>query len=149
MGRIGSIFALYPERKLLYHYGLRGYFMAVHNKPRPTQSPIQPRRASVTTTQAPSPGKVRVGATIGERRTQAAQPHVTRETAHRGILQSARDVFSSKSTKVRHHADAQYAAHSAKPSLKSITKETTPEGLIPHGRAVDFLNHFLSKPRKA
>lgn len=123
--------------------------MAVHNKPRPTQVPVQPRRASVTPTQAPSPGKVRVGATVGERRAHAAQPHVTRETAQRGILQSARDVFSSKATKVRHHADAHYAANPAKPSLKSITKETSPEGLIPHGRAVAFLDHFLSKPRKA
>lgn len=123
--------------------------MAVHNKPRPTQAPIQPRRTSVAPTQTPSPGKVRVGATIGERRAHAAQPHVTRETAQRGILQSARDVFSSKTPKVRHQAKATYVAGRPESPLKAITKETSPQGLIPHGRAVDFLNQFLSKPRKA
>ncbi len=123
--------------------------MTIHGRPRPTQAPVQPRRTSVAPAQAPNPGKVRVGATIGERRAQAAQPRVTRETAQRGILQTARDVFSSKGAKVRHQADAQYAARDTKPSLKSITKERAPEGLIPRERAVAYLEHILSKPRKA
>lgn len=97
--------------------------MAVHSKPRPIQAPTT-------------------------RRTQSAQHHVPRETAQRGILQSARDVFLGKPTKVRHPADAQYAASDSKPSLKSIIKEGTPKGLIPHGPAIAYLDQLLSKPRK-
>jgi hypothetical protein len=90
-----------------------------------------------------------VGAPIGERRTQAAQSSVTRETAQRGILQSARDVFSSKTAKVRHAADAKFVTGRSESPLKAITKEhSSSEGLIGHGRAVAFLDHFLSKPRK-
>ncbi len=117
--------------------------MAVH-KPAPRPLPAQPRRADA----APGPGKVRVGATIGERRALAAGPRVVQEAAPRGILQSARDIFAGKAPKVRHSPQAAYVTGRPESPLKAITKETSSEGLIPHGRAVAFLDHFLSRPRK-
>lgn len=118
-------------------------------KPAHRLPPPPARRTSVAPAQAPSPGKVRVGGTIGERRAQAAESHVTRETAQRGILQSARDVFSSKATKVRHHADAKFVeARPERPHQSTHASAGTSNSRFAFDH-VAFLDRFLSKPRKA
>lgn len=74
------------------------------------------------------------------------------QSAMRGILQSARDVFAHKSApKALPRANASYAAGRAQSPLAPITQDrpgTTPS-LISHSTAVDFLNHFLAKGGKA
>lgn len=127
--------------------------MAVH-KPAPRPVLTQTRRPNPVPGQAQGPAKARVGETIGERRTHAAQPHVTRETAPRGLLQSARDMFAHRTTQRKpvHAANAKYHADPRPQSpLRAVTKDTphaTSSGLLSHGEAVDFLTGFLTRAGK-
>lgn len=129
--------------------------MAVH-KPAPRPVSTQPRRTNAA--QAQGPGTVRVGGTIGERRAaQPAQTQITRETAPRGILQSARDVFAHRTSAQAQIANLGRQSYVAgklanpldKVTLGNATRKGEPIGRDHALHLLGQIDQFLSKKRKA